>query len=310
MFGNWIEKAREILLQHRGHAAGWGYRPETAPCVEPTVLACLGLMASDRDRRSGHPAAEVRRSADWIAALQRRDGSLGVSATLPTPGWATPYGVLLWAALDGYRAHRERAARWLLDQEGTAVPIPAPSERTVGHDTTIVGWPWVADTHSWLEPTALTVLALRHGGKADHPRVGEGLRLIRDRAIATGGWNYGNNVAFGRDLRPQPAPTGLALLALSGPGGRRTEIVERATRYLRGALAETRATHSLCWGVLGLRAWGCCPGAVDGWLSRAFEQPLSRHDSSLRSAHLLLAAGERSLELLGLSPERGDRHEG
>src|SRR4051812_22674787 len=99
MFGTWIETARATLLHPRGHAAGWGYRTGSAPCVEPTVLACLGLMASDRDRRAGHPAAEVRRSADWLAALQGRDGSLGVSAALSTPGWATSYGVLLWAAV-------------------------------------------------------------------------------------------------------------------------------------------------------------------------------------------------------------------
>ena len=216
---------------------------------------------------------------------------------------------LLWAALGGYTTHRERAARWLLDQEGVAIPNLAAPERTVGHDTAIVGWPWVADTHSWLEPTAVAILALRREGKVDHPRVREGLRLIRDRAIPTGGWNYGNNTAFGRDLRPQPAPTGLALLALAGIDGR-SEVVERAVGYLQESLPSTRAPQSLCWGVLGLRAWGCCPEAAADWLAQAFEQTLRRRDSSPRPAHLLLAAGERPLELLGLAPERETSHEG
>ena len=304
MSGTWIETARETLLHGRGHAAGWGYRPGTAPCVEPTVLACLGLLATGPDRRAGQAVAEVRGPADWLAASQRRDGSLGVSAALPTPGWATSYGVLLWGTLDGYAAPRQRAARWLLGRGGVPVPNLAPPGRIVGHDTSLVGWPWVDDTHSWLEPTAVTVLALRRDGKADHPRVGAGLRLIRDRAIAAGGWNYGNNRLFGRDLRPQPAPTGLALLALAGVDGR-TELVERAIRYLHGALPETRAAQSLCWGVLGLRAWGCCPEAAGGWLEGACEQALRREDLAPRSAHLLLAAGGRSLELLGLTPDRG-----
>jgi hypothetical protein len=272
-------------------------------------MACLGLLVTDRDRRAGHVAAEVRSSADWLAAFQRPDGSLGVSAALPDPGWATSYAVLLWGALGGYRPPRERAARWLLGQEGIPVPNLAPPERTVGHDTSLVGWPWVADTHSWLEPTAVAVLALRRGGEGDHPRVGAGLRLIRDRAIASGGWNYGNNVAFGRELRPQPAPTGLALLALAGVD-RRAGVVERAIRYLHAALPGTRAPQSLCWGVLGLRAWGCCPDAAGGWLGEACEQALRRDDLAARSAHLLLAAGGRSPELLGLSPEGEDRHEG
>jgi hypothetical protein len=303
MSGTWIESARETLLHRRGHAVGWGYRPGAAPCVEPTVLACLGLLASDRDGGAGHVAAEVRDAADWLAASQRQDGSLGVSATLPTPGWSTCYGILLWGALGGYTASRGRAARWLLGQGGISVANLAPPDRIVGHDTSLVGWPWVADTHSWLEPTAMTVLALRRDGKADHPRVRAGLQLIRDRAIASGGWNYGNNHLFGRDLRPQPAPTGLALLALAGVDGR-TEMVERAIRYLQEALPGTHAAQSLCWGVLGLRAWGRCPEAADGWLEGACEQALRRNDLAPRSAHLLLAAGGRSLGLLGLSPDR------
>jgi hypothetical protein len=304
MSGTWIESARETLLRGRGRAPGWGYRPGAAPCVEPTVLACLGLLASGPDGRAGDAAAEVRGSADWLADFQGRDGSLGVSAALPTPGWTTAYGLLLWGALGGYSAPRERAARWLLGQEGITVPNLDPGGRTAGHDTSLVGWPWVSDTHSWLEPTALAVLAMRRDGKADHPRVAGGLRLIRDRAIASGGWNYGNNRLFGSDLRPQPAPTGLALLALAGVDGR-TGSVERAIGYLREALRETRAPQSLCWGVLGLRAWGSCPEAAGGWLREACEQALRRDVLAPRSAHLLLAAGGRSLELLGSTTDQG-----
>jgi hypothetical protein len=193
----------------------------------------------------------------------------------------------------------------LLGQEGIPVANLAPSQRIVGHDTSLIGWSWVADTHSWLEPTAVTVLAMRRDGKADHPRVRAGLRLIRDRALAAGGWNYGNSRLFGRNLRPQPAPTGLALLSLAGVDSR-TEIVERAIRYLQGALPETRATQSLCWGVLGLRAWGCRPEAADGWLEEACEQALRRNGLASRSSHLLLAVGDRSLELLGSTCDQGE----
>ena len=156
--------------------------------------------------------------------------------------------------------------RWLLDQGGVAIPNLAAPERTVGHDTAIVGWPWVADTHSWLEPTAVAILALRREGKVDHPRVREGLRLIRDRAIPTGGWNYGNNIAFGRDLRPQPAPTGIALLALAGIEGR-SDGRGAGDRLPPGVVAIDRGSSVSLLGCIGPARLGLLPRRLPtaGW---------------------------------------------
>jgi hypothetical protein len=299
----WIESARGYLLSLCGPRGGWGYLPDTAPCAEPTALACLGLLGSRGDRPEPHPAVEIERSAGWLVSLQRGDGALGVSAALPAPAWPTPHAILLWAALDGFERASARAIDWLLAQEGLAIPSPASPPGAVGHDTTLVGWPWVEGTHSWLEPTALAVLALRRAGKDDHPRVRAGLRLISDRALAGGGWNYGNRAAFGHDLRPQPGSTGLALLALAGTEAP-SRLIEPAITYLLGALPATCAPLSLCWGVLGLRAWDRLPGAAENWLARALAQTLRRPPLSPRLAHLLLAAGPRSLELLGVPPRR------
>jgi hypothetical protein len=303
----WIESARGYLLSLCEPTGGWGYRPDTAPSAEPTALACLGLLGSEEDRPAPHPVVEIERSAGWLVSLQRRDGALGVSPALPVPVWTTPHAVLLWSALGGYATERARAIDWLLAQEGLAVPRGASPGAAADHDTTLVGWPWIDGTHSWLEPTALAVLALRCAGKADHPRVRAGLQLIRDRALAGGGWNYGNRAAFGHELRPQPGPTGLALLALAG-----TEVpalcIEPAITYLLGALPETCAPLSTCWGVLGLRAWERSPRAAEQWLARALAQALRQPPVGARLAHLLLAAGPRSLQLLGLRSEREAGH--
>jgi hypothetical protein len=299
MINPWIDSARGYLLSLCGPTGGWGYRPDTAPCAEPTALACLGLLGSQGDRPAPAPAVEIERSAGWLVSLQRRDGALGVSAALPAPAWTTPHAILLWAAVDGYVTARGRAIDWLLTQEGLTVPRNDSPSAVADHDTTLVGWPWIDGTHSWLEPTALAVLALRRAGKADHPRVRAGLRLIHDRALAGGGWNYGNRAAFGHDLRPQPGPTGLALLALA-----RTEVpaesIEPAIAYLLHTLPETSAPLSVCWGVLGLRAWDRLPGEAEEWLARALAQALRQPPLGARLAHLLLAAGPRSLELLGM----------
>lgn len=292
--------ARLALLGLRGGDGGWGYRRGAGSCAEPTALVGLALLATDREAGPTRTAAApaLAAAADWLTTVQRADGSVGVSASTPTPGWATPYAALFWKALGAHEGRVRSASGWLLGQKGRTLDRADDPNKVAGHDTTLVGWPWVDDTHSWLEPTALAVLALGRVGLGDHPRVREGLRLIRDRAVEPGGWNYGNKSVFGRPLRPQPAPTGLALLTLAGTGPR-TADVGRAVRYLRAALPGVRASASLGWGLVGLRAWGEAPADSDRWLSEAFAGLADRPDAAPKLACLLLACGGRTLELFG-----------
>ena len=85
----------------------------------------------------------------------------------------------------------------------------------LGHDTTLIGWPWIQATHSWVEPTALALMALTLSSNADHPRATAARELLLARQLEAGGWNYGNTTAFGRAQRPAPDSTGVALAALS-----------------------------------------------------------------------------------------------
>ncbi|HEV3121868.1 MAG TPA: hypothetical protein VGY53_08205 [Isosphaeraceae bacterium] len=293
---HWNDIAKERLLEMGAGSPGWGYQPSTSPAVEPTSLAALGLLASGCERSGSRGLRRARAAATWMISLQRTDGSLGVSAELGLPGWATPYALLLWAALGAFSSQRQRAVRWLLGQRGTTKSGLA--DGVIGHDTTLAGWPWVSGTHSWLEPTAVSVMALRREGFGRHPRVLEGIQLIRDRAIAEGGWNYGNSVVFGKTLRPQPGPTGLALLALAGVDGAGASAAP-AVQYLQTALPEIRSPLSLAWGLLGLRAWQADVPEAENWLAEAAGPALAAQaDSSL--GLLLLAAGRKSLELLGI----------
>lgn len=289
--------ARRELLALRGDG-GWGYRRGAAPCTEPTALAGLALLADAPAGGGGPEAAAARGAAEWLAAMQRPDGSVGVSAAAPEPGWGTPFAVLLWEATGGYEDRARAAAHWLLVLRGRTLSRSDDPGHVAGHDTTLVGWPWVADTHSWLEPTALAVLALGRRGLGGHPRAREGLRLVRDREVDTGGWNYGNKAVFGRGLRAQPGPTGIALLTLAGTGPR-TRAIDRAVGYLVGALPGVRAPASLGWGLVGLRAWGERPGGAAAWLDESFAAASGRPDAAPRLAPLLLAAGARTLELFG-----------
>jgi hypothetical protein len=299
---DWRTEALAELVRLGEPAGRWAYRRGGRPGVEPTALACLGLLAATGSADEFGPMVEE--SAEWLARLQGQDGSLGLAEGVTMPGWTTPYALLVWQALSRFDTSRRRASNWLLRQQGRTIPKEADTDHIVGHDTTLVGWPWVVDTHSWLEPTAMAVLALRREHRGNHPRVEEGLRLIRDRAIPEGGWNYGNKAAFGHSLRPQPAPTGLALLALAGTHPR-DALIDRAVRYLEAALTETRAPASLAWGVLGLRAWDSVPAEASNWLLESFRELAGRPEAAPRLALLLLASGERAMEILIDGSPRG-----
>ena len=295
--------ARRRLLDLRRHDGGWSYRPQSrTSAVEPTALASLALLATAAPDDTDGPSVPLH-AGRWIAAHARRlDGSTLVAPGLAVePGWTTPVALLLWNALGGFDRERSEAVAWLLTARGKpGQPIP---RNPMGHDVTLVGWPWVADTHSWVEPTATSLLALAPRVAPSQPRMAEGVRLLLDRAIATGGWNLGNPIVFGQTFRALPGPTGLALLALarlareSAPPA----TIAAAVTYLESVLPRTAAPTSLGWATLGLRAW---QGALDAesraHLASATARALARAATPGELALLLLAAGDRSLGWLGI----------
>lgn len=291
---HWISKARQSLIELRHPDGSWSYRRNTASAVEPTALAGLCLVPT-------HPAI-AQEAANWLAACQNADGSLGVTRSLAAPGWPTSYACLLWAALESNPTERARATGWLEAKRGTTVENP--DRWPLGHDMSLIGWPWVDGTHSWVEPTCLAILALRRFGQ-NHARTRQGLRLLHDRAIPTGGWNMGNPVVFGTPLRAFPTPTGLALLALRWSDHADQGVVESAFAYLRTTIAQTLAPASLAWGTLGLRAWHEEPDESLERLDLSYQQMTGNTLNPAAIALLVLAADPEAPSLLGLSPLAG-----
>jgi hypothetical protein len=230
--------------------------------------------------------------------LSRADHSLPVSRQIDTNGWTTPHAILLWSEFPNFAGQRRLAARWLLRLEGRTLPRSKSSDGVVGHDMALVGWPWVEGTHSWLEPTALAILALCKEGFSDHPRIQAGVRLIVDRALTGGGWSAAGKSFFGHEVRPHPAPTGLALLALAACGVR-GDVVDSAVGYLADALASIRAPISLGWGLLGMRSHHIWPAQSASWVAESYECVADRDDRALGMAVLLLALCERAPAVLG-----------
>ena len=255
---------REELLEQLAANIPCAYQRRGVPASEPTCLAAIALAQSGR--------AELSMQAlQWLASIQSDDGSLGPAPGLPTPGWPTALAILVSAYVDwcgasdvlGLCGNRNsfdndrtksdepfsvrRATQWLLAAKGTTIK----RSPDMAHNSMLVGWPWVLGTHSWVEPTALAVLALKAIGQGNHPRTREAVRLLSDRLLPEGGCNYGNTIVLGQVLRPHAQPTGLTLLALYGEAEDDGRIA-RSLEYLQGEVGAASAAASMAYGVWAL----------------------------------------------------------
>jgi hypothetical protein len=278
---DWSDRIVARLAEQKA----WAYHGD-APCAsEPAALAALALL--------GHGRAEAAlRPLDWLASLQSADGSIGVTATDTTPNWPASQAVLAWrqaqrqpGLADRYQAVVPKAVGWMLQDKGATIERSAE----IAHDTMLVGWPWVAGTHSWMEPTCWCVLALRSAGQGENPRATEGVRLIVDRLLPEGGCNYGNTYILGQALRPHMQPTGICLLALAGETVFDPRI-GRSIVWLEREIAMRTATASLSYALMGLSAQGCRPANADALLAAAARRTLDRDAGAYKLALLALAA--------------------
>jgi hypothetical protein len=262
---SWVDD----ILNDLATESHWRYRLGGPLAAEPAALAALALCGHGR-------VAEASHACRQLVSLASADGSVGVLADQAAPNWPTSLAILAWNATShhadeapttDWRSHAERGVAWLLTVSGDVQPRNAD----VGHDTTLRGWPWALGTHSWVEPTALALLALKSAGLGEHIRAREAARLLVDRLLPDGGCNYGNTSVFGQLLRPHVAPSGLALAALAGEndaGGR----IARTIAYLQRSLHRQSATMSLAYGLIGLAAHDRTPPAADDWLEAAAQR--------------------------------------
>jgi hypothetical protein len=216
---------------------------------DATAWAILAMSRSVPN----HPLVDPARNR--LATAQGSDGRVSMSKEHEEAFWPTALSVLAWHGSQAHEHYYGLGIQFLLKTMGhhwSKIP-DAPT----GHDPSIPGWPWIDGTHSWIEPTVLSVLALRVVGHSQHERVREGLRMMLDRQLPHGGWNYGNTTVYGRELHPMPESTGAALAGLAGQAVQGT--VARSLDYLQGEVARSRTPISLGWGLLGLAAWDCWP---------------------------------------------------
>jgi hypothetical protein len=262
--------------------------------VDATVWGILAFRAA------GGEQAILEKHCARLIREQDKDGRVWIHQEHSESYWPTALAILAWQNSPPSQAAQGRAISFLL--ETTGVHRPRRSDELAQHDPLIKGWPWIGGTHSWIEPTALGVIALTATGHEQHDRVREAIRMTLDRQLPHGGWNYGNTLIFGRELHPMPESTGAALTELAGVVGQ--EKVARSIAYLQGEVDRLGTPISLGWGLLGLAAWDLWPSNGTTLVERCLANQ-SRYGDYDTSALCLLflgaLAGERDAKTIMFS---------
>ena len=244
-----MSNVAEFLLRAQNPDGGWGYRLGGMSYVEPTAAVLRALTDS----------AARARGRDFLLALQHADGGWGIAAPDSESGWMTAWAVRALADFSEARAAVARGVEWLLATEGQRITDPA-ARQTIHTlfriDATLGAWPWQPGDAAWVQPTALTLLALVAAAQSDHPRVREGVQYLFDRACPDGGWNIGNPWMLDKQIPSTIQDTAVALLALRAVGESSNDArIATAIRFLREAVARAHTAAELAWGIYALQSW-------------------------------------------------------
>ncbi len=274
----------ELLKSVQLLNGGFPYHTGEKARPDATAWAIVSMSAWEFEKES------CARGRTYLVSQQADDGRVSISPTHPDASWPTPLAILAWQDFSHFHKAQFRAIDYLLGFTGRHFPNPDPS--IIGHDPSILGWPWVANTHSWVVPTALALLALQQVGLGTHPRSISGQHMLLNRQLTHGGWNFGSTTVFRKELHPLPECTGIALQALAG--NTHTRDIERSLDYVLHELPHLRTPISLGWALLGLGAWGLKPANTEE-LARASLQRQERYGPyPVPSLALLLCAVKAS----------------
>ena len=246
-----IQHEAVVRLIEARAVKGGGFSPMSGEPFRSDATA-WGILAL---RRLDPRHALLGSARDRLAEIQEQDGRVSIGIGYEEVFWPTALCTLAWSDSQAHDRHRTQGVSFLLRTTGYHRSRDVDDQ--AGHDPSILGWPWVGGTHSWIEPTSLAIIALRRNGRKNERRVHQAIDMLLDRQLPSGGWNYGNPSAFGKELHPMPESTGAALVGLSGATSRTT--VNLSLDYLLGVVRQLRTPVSVGWALLGLGAWGVWP---------------------------------------------------
>ncbi len=252
----YLDTRRDFLLRTQNLDGGWGYFPGKSSWLEPTAYSMLALHGDP------NAAAALDRAWRLVASWQLTDGSWRAGAQVQDGTWVSALAVTLCCVDTRNPEMLQRGVDRLLATEGAERCLTFRLMEFFGlgkveGDTSHPAWPWRPGTSSWIEPTAHTILALKHAQKhlrdrSIAERVHEGEKAILVRRCSDGGWNHGSASTYGVSAPSYPESTALALVGLQG---RRKEIGS-ALDMARAEWKTTQSPLAKVWLAIALQAWG------------------------------------------------------
>jgi hypothetical protein len=240
-----IDQHVQTLTERFIDGGGFMNNAGGAPRTDATCWSILALNCAGKYQEL------IQSARRYLAYTQVADGRVCITHEQPETCWPTSLAILAWQGAPDHQQSQETAVRFLLER--SEVLTPKTWKDIVGYDTTLRGWSWTANTFSWVEPTALAIIALRVVHRQNHSRAQDAVAMLMDRQLPDGGWNVGSTIVFGQALRPMPENTGIALQALCGLVPRKD--IEKSIRYLGSCLERLHTPFTLGWALLGLSAW-------------------------------------------------------
>ncbi len=291
-----LEAHFEALLARVLPDGSFALAPGAPSRPDATAWAAVALFAAGRSPET------VSAARNALAARQAADGRVPVLPERPEAAWTTTLALLAWLPDPSYEGPVRAGAAWLTGHPGAHW---SRRDETFGHDTSLRGWPWIDGTHSWVEPTSQAMLVLSALSRPPESQLGEAARMLLDRQLPQGGWNYGNTRVFRNILPPIPESTGQALAALAGRVPR--TAVAGSLAYLAGPECAAKTPLTAAWRAFGLGAWdGAAPEVLGNLVATLGRQDrYGPYDTPLLGQLLAAAASGGSFKAL----TGGRRHE-
>lgn len=272
-----IKAAVNLLVSAQNPDGGWGWTRGQNSTTECSSLALLALASLNDDKQT----LSIRRGLNWLTKRQNVDGSWPLNDLLTVGSWATPMAMLVFDLWPEYEPQVVRAGKWVLTQHGNKPGFLANlllalsfKKKPVILNEELIGWPWMAETFSWVEPTSYFLIALKRirrqlvGTNVDE-RIRQGESMIYDRMCDGGGWNYGNSMVYGEKLWPYADVTAIALIALQDRHGATENRI--SFDALQNAIKTVDSGLALSWSVICYEIYGNDSGNLRKRLISGFE---------------------------------------